>query len=75
MKKVLKKYQWGLTPMVSFFAGVEHEPDAADDERDAQELTHVKGHALLKVHLNLLAELNEKAECEYGGYAESKIES
>ena len=61
--------------MVSFFAGVEHEPDAADDERDAQELTHVKGHALLKIHLDLLAELNEKAECEYGGYAESKVES
>ncbi len=61
--------------MVSFFAGVEHEPDAADDEGDAQELTHVKGHALLKIHLDLLAELNEEAECEYGGYAESKVES
>ena len=61
--------------MVSFFAGVEHEPEAGYDEGDAQELTHVKGHALLKVHLNLLAELNEKAECEYGGYAEPKVES
>ncbi len=61
--------------MVSFFAGVEHEPEAADDEGDAQELTHVKGHALLKVHLNLLAEFNEEAECEYGGYTEPKVES
>ena len=61
--------------MVLFFAGVEHEPDAADDERDAQELAHVKGHALLKIHLDLLAELNEKAECEDGGYAESKVKS
>ena len=75
MKKVLKKYQWGLTPMVSFFAGVEHEPEACYDEGDAQELTHVKGHALLKIHLDLLAELNEKAECEDGGYAESKVKS
>ena len=61
--------------MVSFFAGVEHEPDAGDDKGDAQQLTHVKGHALLKVHLDLLAELNEKAEREDGGYAESKVES
>ena len=75
MKKVLKKYQWGLTPMVSFFAGVEHEPEAGYDEGDAQELAHVKGHALLKIHLDLLAELNEKAECEDGGYAESKVKS
>ena len=61
--------------MASFFAGVKHEPDAADNERDAQELAHVKGHALLKIHLDLLAEFNEKAECEDGGYAESKVES
>ena len=59
--------QFGLgLLLVSFFAGVEHEPEAGYDERDAQELTHVKGHALLKIHLDLLAELNEKAECEYG---------
>ena len=61
--------------MVSFFAGVEHQPDAADNERDAQQLAHVKGHALRKVHLDLFAEFDEKAECEDGGYAESKIES
>ena len=61
--------------MVLFFAGVEHEPDAAYGERDAQKLTHVKGHSLLKVHLDLFAEFNEKAECEDCGYAESKIES
>ena len=61
--------------MVSFFAGAEHEPDAAYGERDAQKLTHVKGHALLKVHLDLFAELNEEAECEDGGYAESKVEA
>ena len=63
------------SPLSLFFAGVKHEPDAADDEGDAQELTHVKGHALLKVHLDLFAELNEEAECEDCGYAESKIES
>jgi hypothetical protein len=74
MKKVLKKYQWGLTPMVSFFAGVEHEPDAADDEGDAQELTHVKGHALLKIHLDLLAELNEESEREDEQNAQSEEE-
>ena len=62
MKKVLKKYQWVLTPMVSFFAGVEHEPEAGYDEGDAQELTHVKCHALLKINLHLLAELNEESE-------------
>lgn len=61
--------------MVLFFAGAKNKPEAADDEGDAQELTHVKGHALLKVHLNLLAEFNEEAECEYGGYTEPKVES
>gem|GEM_PF-5613491 len=37
-----KQYKRGLSPFVSFFAGVEHEPDAGYDEGDAQELTHVQ---------------------------------
>ena len=61
--------------MVLFFAGVEHQPDAGYDEGDTEELTHVQSHALLKVNLNLFAELNEEAESKDGGYAESKVES
>ena len=64
-----------MAPIGSFLAGVEHQPDTADDERDAQQLAHIKCHALLKVHLNLLAELNEEAEREYGGYTEPEVES
>ena len=37
-----KQYKRGLPPIVSFFAGVEHEPDAGYDEGDTQELTHVQ---------------------------------
>ena len=61
--------------MVLFFAGVEHEPYAADGKGDTQELTHVKSHTLLKIHLNLFAEFNEESENKDGGYAESKVES
>ena len=58
-----------------FFAGVENEPDAGDDKGNAQELTHVKGHALLKIHLDLLEELDEETECKDGGDAESEEKS
>ena len=61
--------------MISFFPRAHHQPDAGYDERDAQELTHVKGHAVFKFHLNLLEELYEKAESEDCGQAESEIES
>ena len=61
--------------MVSFLAGAHHQPDTGYDERDAQKLTHVKGHAMLKFHLNLLKELYKKAEGKDCGYAESEIES
>jgi hypothetical protein len=49
-----------------FLAGADHKPDAGNDKGDAQELSHVKRHALLEIHLYLLTELYEEAESEYG---------
>jgi hypothetical protein len=54
---------------------VVNEPEAGDDEGDAQELTHVKCHALLKVYLDLFTEFYEEAERKDGCDAESKVES
>lgn len=42
----------------------EHEIEADEDERDAEPLAHVEGHALLEVHLVLLEELYKEAEGE-----------
>ena len=59
---------------ILLLAGTEHEPDARYYEGDAQQLAHIQAHTLLKIHLNLLTELNEETERENGGYAEPEIE-
>ena len=40
------------------------EPHAGDDERDAEQLTHVEHHALLKIFLHVFDELDEEAAAE-----------
>ena len=53
----------------------QHEVESDEDERDAQQLSHVERHALLKIYLLLLDELDEEAEGEDGCKAESEVES
>ena len=53
-------------------ASADHTGDAQRDEGDAQPLSHVERHALLKAHLLLLDELDEEAEGEYRCQAEAE---
>ena len=50
-----------------------HTVDADDNEGNAEQLSHVERHALLEGHLLLLEELNEEAEGEDPGKAESEV--
>ena len=53
----------------------EHEIEADEDERDAEPLAHVEGHAILEADLILLEELYEEAEGEDLRHAEAEEEA
>ena len=53
----------------------EHEIEADEDERDAEPLAHVEGHAILEADLILLEELDEEAEGENLRQAEAEEEA
>lgn len=53
----------------------EHEIEADEDERDAEPLAHVEGHAIFEADLILLEELDEEAEGENLRQAEAEEEA
>ena len=57
------------------FKASNHAPYAEEHEGDAEELTHVEGHAHLEIALHLLEELHEEAKNEDVGEAIAKEEA
>ena len=57
------------------FKASNHAPYAEEHEGDAEELTHVEGHAHLEVALHLLEELHKEAEGEDVGETVAKEEA
>ena len=52
-----------------------HAENAQQDERNAQELTHIEKHSILEIHLILLGVLNEDSAGENQEEAEAKEET
>ena len=62
----------GLMGLMGFM-GSYHTIETYRHKRNAEQLSHVERHALLEGHLLLLEELNEEAEGEDPGKAESEV--
>ena len=52
-----------------------HASNAKDDERNAQQLSHVENHARLEVYLYILGVFYEEAERENEGQTQAEIEA
>ena len=53
----------------------EHEINTNNHQRNAQQLSHIEGHALLEIHLIFLQKLDEEAESENSCEAKSEEET
>ena len=67
--------QWSMISMLSNLPqpfAAHHAIHTHDDEGDAQDLTHVEGHALFEIHLHFLHKLHKETEGEDRGQTETE---